>query len=122
MRSGSLLLSRLVHLPLPQRRDGHLRQLQRAAGPPGLRVSPGPIRAQHHDRRRIAVQVDVLLPPNRPGFLGRTPAIRLTMMYACISEAGRRRSFNLAVPLQSRCYQGVGARRAFMVVWMLRRP
>jgi hypothetical protein len=37
---------------------------------------------------------------------GRTPAIRLTTMYACISEAGRRRSFNLAVPLQCRCYQG----------------
>jgi hypothetical protein len=43
---------------------------------------------------------------------GRTPAIRLTTMQACISEAGRRRSFNLAVPLQCRCYQGAGARRA----------
>ena len=70
MRSGSLPLSRLVHLPLPERPDGHLRQLQRAAGPRGLRVSSGPIRAQHRDRRRIAVQVDVLLPPDRPGFLG----------------------------------------------------
>jgi hypothetical protein len=29
-----------------------------------------PIRAQHRDRRRIAVQVDVLLPPDGPGFVG----------------------------------------------------
>jgi hypothetical protein len=48
MRSGSLPLSGLVHLPLPERPDGHLRQLQRAAGPRGLRVSSDPIRAQMH--------------------------------------------------------------------------
>ena len=35
-----------------------------------VRVSPGPIRAQHRDRRRIAVQVDFLLPADRPGFFG----------------------------------------------------
>ncbi len=28
---------------------------------------PGPIRTQRRDRRRIAVQIDVLLPPDRPG-------------------------------------------------------
>jgi hypothetical protein len=80
MRSGSLPLSRLVRLPLPERPDGQLRQLQRAAGPRGLRVSSGPIGAQHGDRGRIAVQVDVLLPPDRPGFLGRTLAISVTTM------------------------------------------
>ncbi len=31
--------------------------------------SSGPIRAQHRDRRRIAVQVNVLIPANRPGLL-----------------------------------------------------
>ena len=72
-RSGSLPLSRLVRLPFPERPGGHLRQLQRAAGPRGLGVSSGPVRAQHCDRRRIAVQVDVLLPPNRPGFLRAHP-------------------------------------------------
>jgi hypothetical protein len=51
--------------------------------------------AQYRDRRRIAVQVDVLLPPDRPGFPGTLASI---------------------------CYQGVGARRARMVKGCCRDP
>ena len=67
--SASLPFSRLVSLPLSKRPDSHLRQLQRAAGPGRLVVSPGPIRARHRDRGRISVQVDTL-PADRPGLLG----------------------------------------------------
>ena len=99
---GSLPLSRLVHLPLPERPDGHLRQLQRPAGPRGLRVSSGPIRAQHRDRRRIAVQVDVLLPPDRPGFLGAHASHQAYHDAGMQQRGGTPRILQPCVPLQCR--------------------
>jgi hypothetical protein len=53
-----------------------------------------PIRAQHRDRRRIAVQVDVLLPPDGPDFVGAHASHQAHNDVGIISEAGRRRSFS----------------------------
>jgi hypothetical protein len=114
VRPGRLPLGRLIHPPLPERPDGHLRQLQRAAGPRGLGVSAGPIRAQHRDPRGSPSRSTSCSQPIARASSGRTPAIRLTTTQACISAAGRRGSFNLpaaAVPV----VPAVSARRGLVV-------
>ena len=115
MRSGGLPLSRPVHLPLPERPDGHLRQLQCAARPRGLGVYSGPVRTQHRDRRRIAAQADVLLPADRPGFPGaaRQPSGSPRCRQASARPDAADSSAVRAVPVP--VVPAVGARRAVVV-------
>ena len=77
-----------------------------AAGPRGLGVSSGPVRAQHRDRGRIAVQVDVRRPPDRPGFLGARQPSGSPRCRRAAAGAGCRGSFSPACR-----FSASGARR-----------
>ncbi len=73
-----------------------------AAGPRRLRVSSLPVRAQHRDRRTIAVQVDALLPATRPG-LHEARASHTAYNDVGVHQVGRApRILQLRVPLQCR--------------------
>jgi hypothetical protein len=90
VRSSRLPLSRLVRLPLPERPDGHLRQLQRGA------TSAPPVRSTRStatDGGSPSRSTSCSHPIARTS-PGRTLAIRLTTMQAGISEAGRRGSLS----------------------------
>ncbi len=54
-------LARLGGPPVPERDDGHLRQLERTPWLWGPGVSARPVGAQHRHLRRVAVECDVVL-------------------------------------------------------------
>jgi hypothetical protein len=69
-RSSCLPLSRLIRLPLPERLNRHLRQLQRAARPRRLRISPARSARSTATEGGSPSRSTSCSPADRPGLLG----------------------------------------------------